>query len=91
MEYLRRKGGSSSEATPAGALEEASWPIRPFLARVEEVLNLDGYQVLRYDRAGRQVYLDIELLAQLSTSNREREQAAPCRTLENTRGTLYGS
>jgi hypothetical protein len=36
-----------------------------FVATLSEVLNVDGYLVLAYDGAGKQVRLDREKLAQL--------------------------
>ena len=36
-----------------------------FISKLQEVLNLDGYEVVRYDPAARQVHLDREKLAQL--------------------------
>jgi hypothetical protein len=65
VDCLRSKGGSCSEAILAAALSATSWHIGPLLSRVEEVLNVDGYPVLRYDRAAKQVQLDVELLVQL--------------------------
>ena len=35
-----------------------------FVSRLQEILNVDGYQVLRFDRQGQQVHLDLEKLAQ---------------------------
>jgi hypothetical protein len=35
------------------------------VARLQEVLNIDGYLVLRFDRVNRQVTLDLEKLGQL--------------------------
>jgi hypothetical protein len=62
---LQLKGGSCSDAALAATIGETPWRIGPFVSRVEEVLNVEGYPVLRYDRAAKQVHLDIELLRQL--------------------------
>ena len=44
---------------------EAAWRIGGFMSKVEEVLNVDGYQVIRYDRSAKQVHLNVGLLDQL--------------------------
>jgi hypothetical protein len=62
---LRERGGACSQAALAAAMGEAGYRIGPVMSRVEEVLNIDSYPVLKYDRATQQLHLDVELLRQL--------------------------
>ena len=60
---LERRGVASGEAF-AAAMNEHAWRVGGLVSKLQEVLNVEGYQVLRYDAAARQVYLDREKLAQ---------------------------
>jgi hypothetical protein len=60
---LERRGVASGEAFAAG-MNEHAWRVGGLVSKLQEVLNVEGYQVLRYDAAARQVYLDREKLAQ---------------------------
>ncbi len=64
VEFLRARRGVASEAAFASELGEFVSRARGVVARLQEILNVDGYQVLRYDPQGKQVILDLEKLAQ---------------------------
>jgi hypothetical protein len=56
--------GVASAAAFAGELGEFASRVGGVVARLQEILNVDGYQVLRFDRQHQQVHLDLEKLAQ---------------------------
>lgn len=61
---LQRQGVMAGEAF-AGAMRILPFRVSGFISKLQEVLNLDGYDVLRYDPVTRQVHLDRGKLAQL--------------------------
>lgn len=60
---LARNGVASDEAFAAG-MGVTPYRVGGLVSRLQEVLNVDGYQVLRFDTTARQVYLDREKLCQ---------------------------
>jgi hypothetical protein len=64
VDFLRARRGVASAAAFASELGAFEARVGGVVARLQEVLNLDGYQVLRFDRQGQQVILDLEKLAQ---------------------------
>jgi hypothetical protein len=64
VEFLRARKGVASAAAFAGELGEFAARVGGVVARLQEILNVDGYQVVRFDRQHQQVHLDLEKLAQ---------------------------
>lgn len=64
VEFLRSRNGVADAAAFAAELGEFAARVSGLVSRLQEVLNIDGYQVLRYDRQNKQVHLDVDKLAQ---------------------------
>jgi hypothetical protein len=64
VEFLRVRKGVAASAAFAAELGEFAARVQGVVAKLQEILNVDGYQVLRYDRQNQQVHLDLEKLAQ---------------------------
>lgn len=64
VEFLRARKGVASAAAFAGELGEFASRVGGVVAKLQEILNVDGYQVVRFDRQNQQVHLDLEKLAQ---------------------------
>jgi PglZ domain len=64
VDFLRARKGVASAAAFASELGEFVARVGGVVAKLQEILNVDGYQVLRFDRQGQQVILDLEKLAQ---------------------------
>ncbi len=64
VEFLRARKGVASAAAFASELGEFAARVGGVVAKLQEMLNVDGYQVLKFDRAGQQVILDVEMLVQ---------------------------
>ncbi|WP_437602988.1 BREX-2 system phosphatase PglZ [Sorangium sp. So ce590] len=64
VEFLLERQGVASEAALAGAMNVAVWRIGGVVSKLGEVLNIDGYQVIRHDAAAKTIHLDREKLAQ---------------------------
>lgn len=64
VEFLRVRKGVAAAAAFAAELGEFAARVQGVVAKLQEILNVDGYQVLRYDRQNQQVHLDVEKLAQ---------------------------
>ncbi len=64
VEFLRVRKGVAASAAFAAELGEFAARVQGVVAKLQEILNVDGYQVLRYDRQNHQVHLDLEKLAQ---------------------------
>jgi hypothetical protein len=64
VEFLRLRKGVASAAAFASELGEFVARVGGVVAMLQEILNVDGYQVLRFDRQAQQVHLDLEKLAQ---------------------------
>lgn len=64
VEFLRARKGVASAAAFAGELGEFVARVRGVVAKLQEILNVDGYQILRFDVQGQQVHLDLEKLEQ---------------------------
>lgn len=62
---LLARGGVMAEAAFGREMEMLPFRVRGFVSKLQEVLNLDGYSVLRYDPVSRQVQLDKAKLEQL--------------------------
>jgi hypothetical protein len=61
---LSRQGVMSGDAF-AAAMRVLPFRVGGLISKLQEVLNLDGYEVIRFDPAARQVHLDRNKLAQL--------------------------
>lgn len=64
VDFLLERQGVASEAALAGAMNVAVWRIGGVVSKLGEILNIDGYQVIRHDSAAKTVHLDREKLAQ---------------------------
>lgn len=64
VEFLRARKGVATAPAFAAELDEFPARVGGLVARLQEILNVDGYTVLRFDRQAQQVHLDLEKLAQ---------------------------
>jgi hypothetical protein len=64
VEFLRQRNGVAAAAAFAQEMNEFVGRIAGLVSKLQEVLNVDGYQVLRFDRQNQQVHLDLQKLAQ---------------------------
>ncbi|NUP07976.1 MAG: BREX-2 system phosphatase PglZ [Polyangiaceae bacterium] len=64
VEFLLDRNGVASDAAFAASLNVPSWRVGGVVAKLAERLNIDGYQVIRYDPATKTIHLDREKLAQ---------------------------
>jgi hypothetical protein len=64
VEFLRARRGIAGAAAFAAELGEFAARVGGVVAKLQEILNVDGYQVVRFDRQTQQVHLDLEKLAQ---------------------------
>ncbi len=58
VEFLLERGGTAGAAAFAGAIGEFPVRVPSVVSKLQEVLNVDGYEVLRLDRKAGQVHLD---------------------------------
>lgn len=65
VDLLLARQGMMSESAFGAELGVLAFRVRGYVTTLTEVLNLDGYEVVRFDPSARQVYLDVEKLAQL--------------------------
>ncbi len=65
VEVLLERGQVMSGDAFAAAMGVLTFRVGGLISKLQEVLNLDGYEVIRYDAAARQVHLDRAKLAQL--------------------------
>ncbi|MBO6936778.1 MAG: BREX-2 system phosphatase PglZ [Deltaproteobacteria bacterium] len=65
VETLLARQGVMSASAFAAEMKVLPFRVGGFISKLQEVLNLDGYEVVRYDPATRQVHLDREKLSQL--------------------------
>jgi hypothetical protein len=65
VDILLERGCVMSSDAFAAAMDLAGWRAAGLISKLQEVLNLDGYEVLRHDAGARQVFLDRDKLAQL--------------------------
>jgi hypothetical protein len=65
VELLLARHGVVSADAFAAALRLLPFRVEGYITTIQEKLNLDGYQVLRFDREARQIHLDREKLCQL--------------------------
>ena len=63
--FLVARQGAASAAVFANAMGVPAFRVRGFVSTLQEVLNLDGYNVLRHVPESKQVFLDIAKLNQL--------------------------
>ena len=54
----------AAEGAFAAALKIPSWRVGGFVAKLQEVLNVDGYQILRHETGAKTIHLDREKLVQ---------------------------
>lgn len=64
VDFLLERQGIASEAAFAAAMKIPAWRTGGLVSRLGEVLNIDGYQVIRHDAGARTIHLDREKLAQ---------------------------
>ena len=64
VEFLLARHGVASDDAFAAALRVPPWRVGGFVAKLQEALNVDGYQVLRYDAQFKTIHLDAQKLAQ---------------------------
>lgn len=64
VDFLLERQGVASDAVFASALGVPGWRVGGFVAKLQEVLNIDAYQVIRYDAAAKTIHLDRVKLAQ---------------------------
>jgi hypothetical protein len=62
VELLRGRDFVMSAAAFSAALGQPAWRVAQIVSVLQEVLNVEGYQVLRYDRKGQQIHLHREML-----------------------------
>jgi hypothetical protein len=65
VDALAGHGGQMPEEVFANSAGIAPWRVGGAVARMAELLNLDGYEVVAHDKAGRQVRLNLKLLEEL--------------------------
>ena len=65
VEFLLARKGVASSDVFAREMSVMPFRIGGFVSVIAETVNLDGYDVLRFDPASRQVHLDVDKLAQL--------------------------
>jgi len=59
VEFLQSRGGAATQEAFAGAMGDIEWRVPGLVSKLQGVLNVDGYQVLWFDQAGKQVRLDV--------------------------------
>lgn len=64
VHFLLLRSCAAPSAAFASHLGEPEFRIAGLISKLQEVLNLDGYEILRFDRTHRQVFLDKEKLEQ---------------------------
>ena len=64
VDFLHARGGTASAEAFAAAMGELAFRVRGLVSKLQSVLNVDGYQVLWFDQAGKQVKLDVGKLEQ---------------------------
>lgn len=64
VEFLHALNGVATADAFAAAMGDLVWRVPGLVSKLQEVLNVDGYQVLSFDQAGKQVRLDIGKLEQ---------------------------
>ena len=62
LRFLLERNSRASTALFAAALGQPAFRINGFVASLSEILNVDGYDVLTIDQAGKQVVLNAEQL-----------------------------
>ena len=65
VDALLDRGGAMSAEAFAAVMGVLAFRVGGLISKLQEVLNVDGYEVVRYDPTSRQVHLDREKLAQL--------------------------
>lgn len=65
VDLLISRGGVMSTEAFAAALGLRSFRVNGYVSTFSEILNIDGYEVLRLDHSSKQIHLDREKLAQL--------------------------
>jgi hypothetical protein len=64
VHFLLQRPGGAPAAAFASHLEEAPFRIGGLISKLQEILNVDGYEILRFDRTNQQVFLDKPKLEQ---------------------------
>jgi hypothetical protein len=64
IEFLRARNGVAAAAAFGQELGCLPGRVGGLVAKLQEIVNLDGYQILRFDREHQQVHLDLAKLTQ---------------------------
>lgn len=64
VEFLHALNGAATAEAFAAVMGELAWRVPGLISKLQGVLNVDGYQVLWFDQAGKQVRLDAGKLEQ---------------------------
>jgi hypothetical protein len=64
VSFLLDRHGAAPDAVFAHHMEVLPYRVDGFISKLQEVLNVDGYEVLRFDPQNRQVFLDKAKLEQ---------------------------
>lgn len=64
VDFLHARNGVASREAFAAAMGEIGWRVPGVVAKLQGILNVDGYQVLWFDQTGGQVRLDANKLEQ---------------------------
>lgn len=62
--FLRQRGNAAPSDAFASHMGIPSFQASSYVGKLQGVLNLDGFEVLRFDRAHKQVFLHVETLEQ---------------------------
>lgn len=65
VECVLARGGAMSAAAFTAEMSILPYRVGGFVSKLQEALNLDGYEVVRFDPKGQQVFVDREKLTQL--------------------------
>lgn len=65
VDYLVARNGVAAADAFCTHLGQPLWRAKSLISPLQEALNVDGYQVIRYEEAAKQVRLDVGLLEQL--------------------------
>jgi len=64
VHFLLQRSGAAPTAAFAAHLNQPPFRVPGLVSKLQEILNLDGYEVLRYDRKNLQIFLDKSKLEQ---------------------------
>ena len=64
VHFLRQRGGSAASDAFASHMGIPGFQASSYVGKLQGVLNLDGFEVLRFDRTHKRVFLNVEILEQ---------------------------